>query len=111
MEAILNIYDGCESEKPTKTYVCRRLTFQVGTKIEILSEKVGKLEKKKKDATAKEIAAINEEQLNLTVETLQIIFPSFTKEDFNGVDPIEYQKFINEIGQATAAVINRTQKN
>lgn len=111
MEATLNIYDGCESDKPIKTYVCKRLTFQVGTKIEVLSEKVAKLENSKKDKSNEEIKAINEEQLNLTIETLQAIFPSFTAEDFNGVDPIEYQNFIEEIGRATAAVVNRAQKN
>lgn len=110
MEAILNIYDGCESDKPVKTYVCRRLTFQVGSKIEVLTEKIAKLEKTKKAENA-DINAINNEQLALTIETLQVIFPSFTAEDFNGVDPIEYQDFINEIGTATAAVINRAQKN
>lgn len=110
MEAILNIYDGCESDKPVKSYICKRLTFQVGSKIEVLTEKVTKLEKAKKEADA-DINAINNEQLALTIETLQAIFPSFTAEDFNGIDPIEYQDFIAEIGKATAAVINRAQKN
>jgi len=112
MEAKLNIYAGCESDTPVKTYVCRRLTFLVGSKIESLTEKISKLEKKKtKDATKEEIAKINEEQLELTVETLQAIFPEFTREDFDGVDPIEYQEFCLEIGKATAQVVNRASKN
>ena len=111
MNAILNIYAGCESDEPIKTFVCKRLTFNVGTKIEILGEKIAKLEKDKKGKDAEELAKINEEQLELTVETLQAIFPSFTREDFNGVDPLEYQAFCNEIGQATAQVVNRAAKN
>lgn len=108
MEAVLNIYNDCESEKPSKSYVCRRLTFAVGSKIEILTEKIGKLEKKKTEENA---SKINDEQLELTIETLQAIFPSFTREDFNGVDPLEYQAFIQEIGNATAQVVNRAAKN
>lgn len=111
MNAILNIYNGCESDEPIKTYTCKRLTFNVGTKIEILSEKIGKLEKSKKGASVEEIAKINEEQIELTIETLQAIFPAFTREDFDGVDPLEYQEFVNEIGQATAQVVNRASKN
>lgn len=111
MNAILNVYAGCESDEPVKTFTCKRLTFNVGTKIEILTEKVGKLEKSKKGASAEELAKINDEQLELTIETLQTIFPSFTREDFDGVDPLEYQEFCNEIGKATAQVVNRAQKN
>ena len=110
MEAILNIYDGCESEKPVKTFTCRRLTFNVGTKIEILTEKIAKLDKSKSNKDA-DIKAIEKEQLDLTIETLQAIFPTFTANDFDGVDPLEYQEFIQEIGKATATVINRAQKN
>ena len=111
MDAKLRIYEGCESDEPIKVFTCKRLTFNVGTKIEILGEKIAKLEKSKKGATAEEVANINDEQLELTVETIQAIFPTFTREDFNGLDPIEYQEFINEIGKATAQVINRASKN
>lgn len=111
MNAILNIYSGCESDTPIKTFICKRLTFNVGTKLEILTEKIGKLEQSKKGKDAKELAKINDEQLELTIETLQAIFPSFTREDFEGVDPLEYQEFCNEIGKATAQVVNRAQKN
>lgn len=111
MNAILNIYNGCESDEPIKTYTCKRLTFNVGTKIEILTDKINKLEKSKKGKDAEEIANINEEQLELTVETLQAIFPAFTREDFEGVDPIEYQEFVNEISKENARIINRAAKN
>lgn len=111
MNAVLNIYNGCESDEPIKKFICKRITFSVGALIEILSEKIGKLEKSKVGKTGEEILKINEEQLDLTVETLQAIFPDFTREDFNGVDPLEYQEFCNEIGKATAQVVNRAQKN
>lgn len=112
MNAILNIYKGCESDTPIKTFTCKRLTFSVGSKIEILSEKIAKLETSKKHIKDNEqIKKINDEQIDLTIETLQTIFPNFTREDFDGVDPIEYQEFCNEIGKATAQVVNRAQKN
>lgn len=111
MEAKLNIYTGCESDTPTKTYTCRRLTFLVGSKIEILSDKIAKLEKNKKGASVEELEKINKEQIDLTIETLQTIFPNFTREDFDGVDPLEYQEFVSEIGRATAQVVNRASKN
>ena len=111
MNATLNIYNGCESAEPIKTFTCKRLTFSVGSKIEILSEKITKLEKSKNGKSDEEILKINEEQLELTIETLQAIFPNFTREDFGGVDPIEYQAFCNEIGKATSQVVNRASKN
>ena len=111
MDAKLRIYEGCESDEPIKIFTCKRLTFNVGTKIEILSEKIAKLEKQKKGAPIEELAKINEEQIELTIETLQVIFPTFTREDFEGLDPLEYQEFCNEIGNATAQVINRASKN
>jgi hypothetical protein len=111
MDAKLRIYEGCESDEPIKVFTCKRLTFNVGTKIEILADKIAKLEKSKKGASAEELTKINEEQLELTIETIQAIFPTFTREDFNGLDPLEYQEFINEIGKATNQVINRASKN
>ena len=38
MEAKLNIYADCTSEKPTKTYVCRRLLLKVSKKVASLVE-------------------------------------------------------------------------
>ena len=111
MNAILNIYDGCESDKPIKTFTCKRLTFNVGTKLEILTEKIAKLEAQKKGAKKEEVDKINEEQIDLTIETLQTIFPSFTREDFEGVDPIEYQDFVSEIGKENSRILNRAAKN
>lgn len=111
MNAVLNIYNGCESDKPIKTFICKRLTFNVGSKIEILSEKITNLEKSKKGKNTEEILKINEEQLELTIETLQVIFPSFTREEFDGVDPIEYQQFCKEIGEASNQIVNRASKN
>ena len=111
MNAILNIYNGCESDTPIKTFTCKRLTVKVGSQIEILSEKITKLEKSKKGKSYEEVLKINDEQTELTIETLQAIFPSFTREDFEGLDPLEYQAFCNEIGKATAQVVNRAQKN
>lgn len=110
MEAKLNIYNGCESETPVKTYVCRRLTYKVGTSIDNISKKIAKLEKERKVENANN-EEIDKEQFNLTIELLQNIFPNFTKEDFEGVDIIEYQNFVNEIGAETSNILNNARKN
>ena len=110
MEARLNIYNGCESEEPVKSYVCRRLTYRVGTSIDIISKKIAKLEKQRKAENAN-IEEIDKEQYELTIELLRSIFPNFTKEDFDGVDVIEYQNFVNEIGRETTKILSNAQKN
>ena len=48
MEAKLNVYNGCESEEPVKSYVCRRLTYKVGVSVDNISKKIAKLEKERK---------------------------------------------------------------
>lgn len=110
MEAKLNIYNGCESEEPIKTYVCRRLTYKVGTRIDTISKKISNLEKNRKKENAN-IEEIDKEQYDLTIELLQTIFPNFTNEDFDGIDVIEYQNFVNEIGQATNKILENARKN
>lgn len=110
MEAKLNIYQGCESDEPIKTYTCRRLTYKVGTQIDIISKKISKLENERKNKDA-DLNEIDQEQYELTIELLKSIFPNFTKEDFDGVDVVEYQNFVNEIGQETSKILNQAAKN
>ena len=110
MEAKLNIYDGCESDQPIKTYICRRLTYKVGVKIDTISNKITKLQLEREKENA-DLKAIDEEQYNLTIDLLKTIFPSFTNEDFDGVDVIEYQKFVNAIGHETSSILSQAAKN
>lgn len=97
MEAKLNIYADCTSEKPTKTYVCRRLLLKVSKKVASLVEGMnGKSES---------------EQEAITVDVIKTIFPEFKDEEFEGIDPIEWLDFIKEISKETNDILTVAQKN
>lgn len=96
MNAVLNIYEDCTSEKPTKQYVCRRLLFGASQKIQELSKG---LEKKSE-----------EEQTETNIDILKTIFPHFEDEDFYKIDPVEWFKFVNEIGNETNQAMNSAVK-
>lgn len=96
MNAVLNIYNDCTSEKPTKQYVCRRLLFGASQKIQALSNDMqGKSE---------------EEQAEINLDILKTIFPNFEDEDFNGIDAVEWFEFVNEIGKETSKIVNHAVK-
>ena len=111
MNAVLNLYDGCESEEPIKTFTCRRLTMQAANMLEEKSGKVDELEQSKEGKSAEEIATIDAKIMRLVVEILQAFFPSFTEEDFNKLDPYEYQSFCLAIGEERTKILTRAQKN
>lgn len=91
MKAVLNIYKDCTSEEPTKQYICRRLLLGVSKKVQSLSDTMnGKSE---------------EEQEAITLDILKTIFPHFENDDFNYVDPVEYLKFVDEIGKETNEIV------
>lgn len=97
MEAKLNIYADCTSEKPTKTYVCRRLLLKVSKKVASLVEGMnGKSEA---------------EQEEITIDVIKTIFPEFKDEEFEGIDPIEWLDFIKEISKETNDILTVAQKN
>ena len=97
MEAKLNIYADCTSEKPTKTYVCRRLLLKVSKKVASLVEGMnGKSES---------------EQEAITVDVIKTIFPEFKDEEFEGIDPVEWLDFIKEISKETNDILTVAQKN
>lgn len=97
MNAVLNIYADCTSDKPTKTYVCKRLLLGVSKKVQALGESLeGKT---------------NEEQQAIIIDILKTIFPDFEDKDFEGIDPVEYAEFIAEIGKETARIQGRALKN
>lgn len=96
MKAVLNIYKDCTSEEPTKQYICRRLLLGVSKKVQSLSDNMnGKSE---------------EEQEAITLDILKTIFPHFENDDFNYVDPVEYLKFVEEIGKETNEIVTAAAK-
>ena len=125
MEAVLNVYEGCESEEPKKTFVCRRLTFTASNAFEEIANEITDLEKesvalmegyeeksadekKEVNAKVKEITALIYEK---QVDIIKLFFPSFTSEDLGGLDPYEYQNFCIEIGKERSRILARAQKN
>ena len=111
MQAVLNIYDGCESEEPIKSWTCRRLTVTAAAKLEELTEKTIELEQSKKGKTKAEIKKIDAEITTINIEIIQNFFPSFTEEDFAKLDPYEYQSFCLAIGEEINRIRNRAVKN
>ena len=96
MNAVLNIYKDCTSEKPTKQYICRRLLLGVSKKVQSLSENMeGKSEA---------------EQEALTLDILKTIFPNFDNSDFDYIDPNEWLKFVQEIANETNEILINTAK-
>lgn len=97
MNAILNIYKDCTSEKPSKQYVCKRLLLGVSKKVQALSENMADKDEK--------------EQEEITIDILKTIFPNFDTEDFNYIDPVEYFNFIKEISSETNKIMGNAIKN
>lgn len=96
MEAKLNIYNDCSGE-PTKTYVCKRMILKVSKKVSALVEKL-------KGATP-------EEQEKITIDVIKTIFPDFKDEEFDGVDPVEWLNFVEEINKETNQILSNASKN
>lgn len=111
MEAILNVYDGCESTEPKKTFVCRRLTFAVSNTFEEMANEITELEKEMHGKSEAERKELTEQIYEKQVDIIRLFFPSFTREDLDGLDPYEYQDFCIEIGKMRKQIINRAQKN
>lgn len=97
MEAKLNIYADCTSEKPTKTYVCRRLLLKVSKKVASLVEGMNDKPESEQEA--------------ITIDVIKTIFPEFKDEEFEGIDPIEWLDFIKEISKETNEILTVAQKN
>lgn len=96
MNAVLNIYKDCTSEKPTKVYTCRRLLLGVSKKVQALSDTMqGKTEA---------------EQEAITIDIIKTIFPEFENDEFNYIDPTEWLKFVEEIGRETNEIVQLAAK-
>ena len=111
MEAKLNVYEGCESAEPKKTFVCRRLTFDASNAFEEKANEVAKLNDSMAGKSVEEQKEIANKIYDLQAEIIKLFFPTFTREDLGGVDPYEYQNFCLEIGKERNRIVSRTQKN
>lgn len=96
MNATLNIYKDCSSEKPTKSYTCRRLLYGVSKKVQALSDNMKGTSEKEQEA--------------LTLDIIKTIFPNFEDDDFNYIDPQEWLKFVEDIGRETNQIVNNAAK-
>lgn len=97
MEAKLNIYADCTSDKPTKTYTCKRLILKVSKKIGSLLETM-----QGKDEA---------EQERITIDVIKTIFPDFKDEEFECLDPQEWLAFVKEVTRETNSILENAQKN
>lgn len=111
MEAILNVYEGCESTEPKKTFICRRLTFNASNAFEEKAKEIASLEQSMADKSEEEQKEITNKIYEMQTEIIQLFFPSFTKEDLGGLDPYEYQNFCLQIGKMRGQILDRAQKN
>lgn len=124
--ATLRIYNSIEDKEPIKTYTCYRLTMDLDDKFnDILEEtsevheEIDKLtaalnEKSTKEDIKKlkeDIKPLKEKASELTLNTIRLFFPSFTVEDFNKLDPYDYQTFMFEIGEMRNKIFKRAAKN
>lgn len=98
MNAKLNIYKDCSSDKPTKVYECKRLLFGVSKKALSIYNKMQKTND-------------GDEQIEAIVDLLQTIFPDFERDEIDYVDANELIAFVNEIVNSTNAELNKSQKN
>ena len=124
--ATLKIYNSIEDQEPCKVYTCYRTTMYINNKLEELTDEINLLDKESKEkyalitdkTTDKELQKIKEEVkeietkiTGLTFEILQLFFKDFTKEDFEKLDPYDYQTFIFEVGEMRNKIYNRAAKN
>ena len=124
--ATLRIYNSIEDKEPIKTYTCYRLTMDLDEKLNDILDETNEVQEEvnKKTATLNEkstkedikklkedIKPLKEKLSDLTLNTIRLFFPSFTVEDFNKLDPYDYQTFIFEIGEMRNKIYNRAAKN
>lgn len=97
MEYKLNVYADCQSEKPTKTYVCRRILFKTANELG--------------DLQSKSQTADDNSQRDIMLKMLKCVFPNFVDEDLDGIDPVELGLFFKQLGSEINDVVQQAQKN
>lgn len=93
----INVYGDCTSEKPTKSYVVRRILFKTAKELLTLRDEMDN--------------APDDKQEELTLKMLQTVIPEFTEEDLQGVDPFELGAFLRDIGGAISTTVKNAEKN
>lgn len=124
--ATLKIYNSVQDQEPCAVYNCYRLTMELDNKLNDLIEETNLIDSEIKKitsgltekSTAEEIKKVKEavrpleeKASELTLKTIRLFFPNFTVEEFNKLDPYDYQTFIFEIGELRNRIINRAAKN
>lgn len=124
--ATLKIYNSVQDQEPCAVYNCYRLTMELDNKLNELIEETNLIDNDIKKltsgltekSTAEEIKKVKEavrpleeKASELTLKTIRLFFPNFTVEEFNKLDPYDYQTFIFEIGELRNRIINRAAKN
>lgn len=95
--AQLNIYKDCSSDKPSKTYECRRLLFGVTQQALALAEEMqGKSQA---------------DQFKMIGEFIQVIFPDITDEDIACMDIAEMKSFVSDVFSMSVNGLKNAQKN
>lgn len=95
--AQLNIYKDCSSDKPSKTYECRRLLFGITQQaIELVEKMQGKSQV---------------EQFKIIGEFVKLIFPDITDEDITCMDIAEMKNFVHEVFATAKNGLQNAQKN
>lgn len=126
MQATLPIYDSIRDKEPSKVYTCYRTTIALNTKLEELTEETNALHQQINEMAAKitdetpksearkikeAIKPLEEKASQLTFESILLFFPEFTAEEFEKLDPYDYQTFVLDISAMRNKIYNRTQKN
>ena len=124
--ATLKIYDSIQDQEPSKVYTCYRLTMEIDNKLNALVEETSEIESEIKQIASKltdkssdeeikqikaEIRPLEEKASRLTLDTIRLFFPDFSIDEFNKLDPYDYQTFIFEIGELRNRILNRAAKN
>lgn len=92
MEVKLNVYSDCTSEKPSKTYVVRRITFKAAKELLTLQE-------------SKEVSD------EITLNMIKVVIPDFDEKDLDGIDPIELGQMFRTLGSEINGIIKTAEKN
>lgn len=126
MIATLPIYDSIQDKEPSKVYTCYRTTIAINNKIEELTNETNEIHEQINDLAAKvtdktpteevrkikeAMRPLEEKASQLTFDSIRLFFPEFTAEDFEKLDPYDYQTFVLQIGSMRANIYNRAEKN
>ena len=126
MEAKLPIYNSIQEQEPCKVYTCYRTTIAINNKLEELTEETNTIHQRINELAAKvtdetpadevkkireAMRPLEEKASQLTFDSIRLFFPEFTVEDFEKLDPYDYQTFVLQIGAMRGKIYSRAQKN